>query len=130
MKYALVVALGAFLATHSVQAQSPAWVHVSEGNGFITSVNPTSIRKLASGERTAWFQRILAQPKDKVKRRIAKMRYRCDEEMSAIESQASYDLSGNVLRNYTYKSYEFEWEAVAPGTVGYRQLEVVCKWPI
>ncbi|MGJ8482218.1 surface-adhesin E family protein [Sphingobium yanoikuyae] len=130
MRIVCFIACAAFAVSTASFGQSTTWFKVSSSDNFVTNINPGSIKRLPNGERTAWFERLYPHPTDNVKRRIAKLRYRCDEEMSAVETGTTFDLSGRAISSFTNQPYQIEWESIAPGSVGEAQMKVVCNWPV
>ncbi|WP_432215189.1 surface-adhesin E family protein [Sphingobium yanoikuyae] len=113
----------------SVRAQEANdWVVIDQSDELIVLINPQSIKTLDSGVRAAWVKYHYAHPEDAIYSKVVRYRYRCDEEMSAIESYVDYDRSGNLKSTRTLRSYELDWRPSPPDTIGSALISAVCKF--
>lgn len=125
--------IASFLATGSAQAQEWEYLTTSD-NGTVVSVDPTKVRELPPIEirrpfpvRQIWvnwdFSKVRTQ---KARSGVTLSQFDCKSETMLVVSIVHYSPDGTVLKSDRESDFDFNYDPVVLGSVGYTIMEFAC----
>lgn len=110
------------------QAVASSWVRVGGGSdGTQLSIDMDSVRK--DGDiAQSWIELNYAKVRSEPARSSKELwKFRCSQRTSFTASQIFYRADGSVLRSKSPIETSYDYEPVAPDTLGERVMLVVCR---
>ena len=107
-------------------ANAADWILASSGGGLKVYLNPASFQQ--SGSKVQVWVRMVAEPGSKHTFAESKelWKFNCPERSQFVASWIEYAKDGSVLRSKTPLETPYDYEPIAPDTIGSDVMTAVC----